>query len=216
MLRRAPRPQPRSQGGFPLPLLRGCVRAAGSGADAAGAPSFFDPLSPSVDSIQRDCGITHAESPPARSGGAMATRTSFRPRPVDTARQLTIVRDEAELDSTDGLDPAQQQAGAAGPANDAPLKAEVRWWEDGRSAGFLLRSRSSPPTAQEGAGRQPRACTLRMPAAIQKHLRQPRRKNQSARHLERRGGGWRCTNVACSGRGNGGRGLSGRGHDKAQ
>lgn len=31
------------------------------------------------------------------------TRTSFRPRPLDINRQLPIVRDLSELDSTDGL-----------------------------------------------------------------------------------------------------------------
>ena len=31
------------------------------------------------------------------------TRTSFRPRPLDINRQLPIVRDLSELDSTEGL-----------------------------------------------------------------------------------------------------------------
>ena len=31
------------------------------------------------------------------------TRTSFRPRPLDVNRQLPIVRDLSELDSTEGL-----------------------------------------------------------------------------------------------------------------
>ncbi|KAG2498114.1 hypothetical protein HYH03_003872 [Edaphochlamys debaryana] len=52
----------------------------------------------------------------------MATRTSIRPRPVDVGRQLTIVRDVAELDNNDELDggpgaaPAavSEQAAAAG------------------------------------------------------------------------------------------------------
>ena len=47
----------------------------------------------------------------------MSTRTSFRPRPLDTTRQLTIVRDVAELDSTDGLDPAAP--GVTAPPADA-------------------------------------------------------------------------------------------------
>lgn len=33
----------------------------------------------------------------------MATRTSFRPRPLDLQKQLPIVRDLKDLDSTDGL-----------------------------------------------------------------------------------------------------------------
>ncbi|GFR40774.1 hypothetical protein Agub_g1388 [Astrephomene gubernaculifera] len=49
----------------------------------------------------------------------MATRTSFRPRPVDISRQLNIVRDVAELDKTDDLEQAQTQASAA-PTEQAP------------------------------------------------------------------------------------------------
>ena len=33
----------------------------------------------------------------------MATRTSFRPRPLDIQKQLPIVRDLNALDSTEGL-----------------------------------------------------------------------------------------------------------------
>lgn len=33
----------------------------------------------------------------------MGTRTSFRPRPLDLQKQLPIVRDLKDLDSTDGL-----------------------------------------------------------------------------------------------------------------
>jgi len=33
----------------------------------------------------------------------MATRTSFRPRPLDLHKQLSIVRDLKDLDSTEGL-----------------------------------------------------------------------------------------------------------------
>jgi hypothetical protein len=33
----------------------------------------------------------------------MTTRTSFRPRPLDLHKQLPIVRDLKDLDSTDGL-----------------------------------------------------------------------------------------------------------------
>lgn len=33
----------------------------------------------------------------------MSTRTTFRPRPLDLHKQLPIVRDLKDLDSTDGL-----------------------------------------------------------------------------------------------------------------
>ncbi|GLC38898.1 hypothetical protein PLESTB_000459500 [Pleodorina starrii] len=60
----------------------------------------------------------------------MATRTSIRPRPVDILRQLNIVRDVAELDKTDDLDAAQNQAPAAAfeqpPAGPQKKKKEVK------------------------------------------------------------------------------------------
>jgi len=45
---------------------------------------------------------------------AMATRTSIRPRPVDISRQLVIVRDIGELDTTEGL--PKEPADNAGPS----------------------------------------------------------------------------------------------------
>ncbi|GIL51503.1 hypothetical protein Vafri_7475 [Volvox africanus] len=60
----------------------------------------------------------------------MATRTSIRPRPVDTSRQLNIVRDFAELDKTDDLDASQPQPPAAAfeqpPAGSQKKKKEVK------------------------------------------------------------------------------------------
>jgi len=47
------------------------------------------------------------------------TRTSIRPRPVDINKQLTIVRDIGELDTTDGLKEEPQQA-AAGSSHAPP------------------------------------------------------------------------------------------------
>mmetsp|Transcript_18428 Transcript_18428/g.51673 ORF Transcript_18428/g.51673 Transcript_18428/m.51673 type:complete len:636 (-) Transcript_18428:160-2067(-) len=44
----------------------------------------------------------------------MATRTSIRPRPVDINKQLTIVRDIGELDTTEGLPKEQGEAHHAG------------------------------------------------------------------------------------------------------
>jgi hypothetical protein len=56
----------------------------------------------------------------------MSTRTSFRPRPLDTTRQLTIVRDVAELDSTDGLDATGV---TAAPPGDGQVRArQISEW----------------------------------------------------------------------------------------
>ncbi len=87
----------------------------------------------------------------------MATRTSFRPRPVDVNKQLTIVRDLSELDTTDGLLPkepepaAQQQQQAQGDGHHADAAA-------GSSQPVCARRTAGAQGEAQSAPRAPSAC----------------------------------------------------------
>jgi enhancer of polycomb-like protein len=76
----------------------------------------------------------------------MATRTSIRPRPVDVQKQLVIVRNLEDLDSTDGIREAELVRPA--PDRSAPRRG-ARCGRDQRPAGASPAAPRHAPQAHE-------------------------------------------------------------------